>query len=88
MDLGVCLRPAAPVRSMPSTGPFSLPEQGLRYLDSTRWCPLNGEDGPDSVTSPRTIPPASVALSRTGAPGARPRREKTAASPARRHSDL
>ena len=53
-----------------STGPFSFPEQGLQHLDSKRQWPLNWEDSPDSVTSPRTIRPA-------------PRRERTRGGPSR-----
>lgn len=40
------------------------------------------------MTSPRTILPASVALSSTIAAGARPQRRKISSSPAHRHSDL
>lgn len=46
----------------------------------------NRENGRDSVTSPRTGRPASVASSGTTTPGARPQRGKTSARPAHGHS--
>lgn len=64
------------------TEPLSLPERGSRHLDSKRWWPLSRENGPGSVTSPRTGRPASVASSGTTALGARPQRGKTSARPA------
>lgn len=49
---------------------------------------MNWENRADSVTSPRTIRPASVALSSTTSLGARPQRPKISARPAHMHSDL
>lgn len=64
-----------------------MPEQGLQWrLAQRRWAP-NREKSPDSVTSPRTIRPASVALSSTSSEGARPIRSKILRSPSHRHSE-
>lgn len=63
-----------------------MPEQGLQWrLAQRRWAP-NREKSPDSVTSPRTVRPASAALPGTISGGARPIRPKIPRSPSRRHS--
>ena len=60
----------------------------MQYRLSKRQRAPNCENGLDSVTSPRTILPASVALSNTIAAGTRPQRRKISSSPAHRHFDL
>lgn len=70
-----------------STEPLSLPGQGSRWRPSRRWWALRRESGSDSVTTPRSIRPASVASSGTRTRGARPIHPKTSLSPSQRHSD-
>lgn len=66
--------------------PSRFPSRGRDTSTRSGSGPRTGRNGPDSVTSPRTGRPASVASSGTTALGARPRRERTSARPARRHS--
>ena len=69
-----------------STDPLSLPEWGVAAPRLEAAAAPNRENGRDSVTSPRTGRPASVASSGTTTPGARPQRGKTSARPAHGHS--
>lgn len=69
-----------------STDPFSLPESGLQNLASKRQWALSREKSFDSVTLPRNMRPASVALSRTTRCGARPAVSNIWTRPSQKHS--
>jgi hypothetical protein len=71
-----------------STEPFSFPEQGLQQRLSQRQRARNWEKSLDSVTLPKAILPASVALPGTSTRGERPAHSKMQRSPQQKTSAL
>ena len=68
-------------RRRPPTNPLSFPEWGSRNLDPRRQRALVCEDSRDSAALPKSIRPASVALSSTITRGTLPTSSKTSTRP-------